>query len=148
MRGSARSARAIVTRWRCPPDSFTPRSPITVSRPSGKRSENSVTYAWAAASSISASVAAGRAKRRFSRIVPSKRKSSWNTRPSCSRYVASLTSLRSTPSTRTRPASGSRKLAARPAIVDFPDPELPTSATTVPGVASKETPVRTGLSSS
>ena len=31
MRGSARMARAMETRWRWPPDSFTPRSPTTVS---------------------------------------------------------------------------------------------------------------------
>ena len=31
MRGSASSARAIATRWRCPPESVRPRSPITVS---------------------------------------------------------------------------------------------------------------------
>jgi hypothetical protein len=28
--GSARNARAIARRWRCPPDSLTPRSPISV----------------------------------------------------------------------------------------------------------------------
>ena len=31
MRGSARIARAIATRWRWPPESFTPRSPTIVS---------------------------------------------------------------------------------------------------------------------
>ena len=30
-RGSASSARAIATRWRCPPESVSPRSPTTVS---------------------------------------------------------------------------------------------------------------------
>jgi hypothetical protein len=29
MRGSRTSARAIATRWRCPPESVIPRSPIT-----------------------------------------------------------------------------------------------------------------------
>src|SRR6266566_3532429 len=45
MRGSASMARAIETRWRCPPLNFTPRSPIIVSYPSGKRSANSSTRA-------------------------------------------------------------------------------------------------------
>src|SRR5712692_2944762 len=45
MRGSARIARAIETRWRCPPESFTPRSPMIVSYFSGKRSANSSTRA-------------------------------------------------------------------------------------------------------
>ena len=31
MRGSIASARAIAIRWRCPPESVIPRSPITVS---------------------------------------------------------------------------------------------------------------------
>ena len=31
---SASSARAMATRWRCPPESFTPRSPVMVSNPS------------------------------------------------------------------------------------------------------------------
>ncbi len=31
MRGSTMSARAIAIRWRCPPESVIPRSPMTVS---------------------------------------------------------------------------------------------------------------------
>ena len=31
IRGSARNARAIATRWRCPPESVRPRSPTSVS---------------------------------------------------------------------------------------------------------------------
>ena len=31
MRGSASRARAMATRWRCPPESVSPRSPTTVS---------------------------------------------------------------------------------------------------------------------
>ena len=50
-------ARAMVTRCLCPPESLTPRSPITVSRPSGNRSVNSRTWALLAASWISASEA-------------------------------------------------------------------------------------------
>jgi hypothetical protein len=32
------------------------------------------------------------------------------------------------------PASGFKKVAANPAIVDFPDPDVPTNAVTDPGV--------------
>src|SRR5579863_1160738 len=59
MRGSARMARAMETRWRCPPESFTPRSPIMVSYPSGKRSANSSTRAMRQAARISSSLAYG-----------------------------------------------------------------------------------------
>ena len=38
MRGSASSARAIATRWRWPPESVNPRSPTSVSSPSGRSS--------------------------------------------------------------------------------------------------------------
>ena len=34
---------AMATRWRWPPESFMPRSPTTVSYPSGRRSTNSST---------------------------------------------------------------------------------------------------------
>ena len=57
---SARSARAMAMRWRCPPDSFTPRSPVTVSKPCGSRSMNSKAFAWRAASRICSIVASGR----------------------------------------------------------------------------------------
>src|ERR1700734_3601736 len=43
MRGSARIARAIETRCRCPPESFTPLSPTTVSYFFSKPSANSST---------------------------------------------------------------------------------------------------------
>jgi sugar phosphate isomerase/epimerase len=58
--GSASSARAIATRWRWPPDSFTPRSPTTVSYCSGIRSMNSSQWATRATRFTSASVASGR----------------------------------------------------------------------------------------
>src|SRR6267378_2832098 len=67
MRGSARMARAMETRWRCPPLNFTPRSPMIVSYPSGKRSANSSTRAIRHAARISSSVARGREKATFSR---------------------------------------------------------------------------------
>ena len=48
----ARIARAIATRWRWPPDSFTPRSPTSVSKPCGRSAANSRTWAAAAAAWI------------------------------------------------------------------------------------------------
>src|SRR6266436_5831637 len=38
---SFRKARAIAMRWRCPPDSFTPRLPTMVAKPRGRASMNS-----------------------------------------------------------------------------------------------------------
>src|SRR5438105_2186310 len=60
MRASRRIARAIATRWRCPTERRTPRSPTIVSMPLGIRPMNSVAFADRAASSISASVASSR----------------------------------------------------------------------------------------
>ena len=42
IRAPAISARASATRWRWPPERLTPRSPISVSYPSGRSSANSV----------------------------------------------------------------------------------------------------------
>ena len=50
--GSTSRARAMAMRWRCPPDSRAPRSPSTVSYPSGKRVMNSCAFAARAAASI------------------------------------------------------------------------------------------------
>ena len=52
IRGSARIARAIETRCRWPPESFTPRSPTIVSYPFSKLSANSSTRAMRQASRI------------------------------------------------------------------------------------------------
>src|ERR1051325_10874378 len=133
MRGSARMARAIETRCRWPPESFTPRSPTTVSYFFSKFSANSSTRAMRQASRISSFVASGRAKAMFSSIVPSKRNVSCSTTPNCVRYVSRRTVERSTPSTVMTPSRGAWNAAIRLMIVDLPDPEGPTSAVTVPG---------------
>ena len=78
-------------------------------------------------------------------MVPSYRKSSCSTTPNRDRYDCRVTVDRSRPSTRTRPWSGFRKEAARPASVVFPDPELPTNAVTLPAGASKLTSFKTGF---
>ncbi len=51
IRGARSSARAIASRWRWPPDSMTPRSPIIVCQPGGNAAMNS----WALASRAAAS---------------------------------------------------------------------------------------------
>ncbi len=59
-RGSVSNARASASRCRCPPERVSPRSPITVSYPSGSRSMNSAASAARAARWIWSSVASGR----------------------------------------------------------------------------------------
>ena len=56
---SLRIARAMAMRWRWPPESLTPRSPVRVSRPLGRVSMNSQALASLAARVTSASVASG-----------------------------------------------------------------------------------------
>ncbi len=79
--GSAKSARAMASLWRCPPDSLTPRSPTTVSSPSSNSPMKSSQRAMRLTARISSRVAEGRPKLMFSAIVPSKRKFSWSTTP-------------------------------------------------------------------
>ena len=97
--GSVTSARAIATRWRCPPESVRPRSPTTVSYPSG----NAVMKSWApaarAAASTSARVASGRPYAMLLCTESEKRKLSSKTTPMLRRSESSVTSRRSMPST-------------------------------------------------
>jgi hypothetical protein len=57
---SINNARAIPTRWRCPPESPIPPAEMTVSTPSGNRSANSLTNAASATRATSSSLASGR----------------------------------------------------------------------------------------
>ena len=61
----------------------------------------------AAAWRTSSSLACGRPKAMFSRIVPEKRNASWGTMPICERSEELLTVRRSWPSIDTRPDVGS-----------------------------------------
>ena len=79
MGASVRIARAMAILWRYPPESFTPRSPVIVSNPSGSRSMNSRALASAAACRISSGVASGRPYAIFSEIVLWNRSGSWGT---------------------------------------------------------------------
>ena len=66
-RASEISARASATRWRWPPERLTPRSPISVSKPSGSWSRNASTPAASQAASTSSHGASVRPASRFSR---------------------------------------------------------------------------------
>lgn len=74
-----RNARAIEIRWRSPPDSSQPFSPILVCHPSGSFLANSSTLASFAAAMTCSSVASLFPIRIFSRIVLSNSVTSWNT---------------------------------------------------------------------
>ena len=83
---SRNSVRAIDILCRCPPESRYPRSPVTVSYPSGSSSINSAAFAFAAASRISSSEASVFPIRIFSFTL------SWNKYVSC--CTAEIISLR------------------------------------------------------
>ena len=67
------SARAMLTRWRSPPDNAVPASPTTVCSPSGRRAVSSSTRASAVAVASASASASGSPTRTLSRIEPSKR---------------------------------------------------------------------------
>src|SRR5688500_3926507 len=66
---SFRIARAMATRCRWPPESFTPRSPTIVSYPAGSASMNSAAWARRAAWRTSSSLARGRPTRMLSAML-------------------------------------------------------------------------------
>ena len=114
------SARASAMRCFCPPESCTPRSPTTVSKPSGSDSISSSTCASRAASRIASSaprrVAARRARSRCCARPSSRRGTRPAARSRCSRArVASGSSQTSSPSrnTRRRAASAGGARGAR-----------------------------------
>ena len=101
--GLRRIVRAIAIRCFSPPEKRYPRSPTTVSYPSGSVATSSWICAARAAYSISASVASGRAKRRFSRTVAWKRYVSCETTPTVEDSDSNVSSRTSTPSMETVP---------------------------------------------
>ena len=86
-----------------PPEKRYPRSPTTVSYPSGSVAISPWICAARAASSTSSSVASGFAKRRFSRIVALNRYVSCETTPTDAASESNVSSRMSTPSIVTRP---------------------------------------------
>ena len=105
--GSAMSSLAMVRRCLSPPERRYPRSPMTVSSPSGSDRTSSSSRARRRASHTSSSVTSGRAKVRLDRIVSWKRWPSWVTMPTVRRNDDEVTSRTSRPATRTAPESTS-----------------------------------------
>ena len=110
-----------------------PSSPTSVSSPSGSVATQSSRRARRSARASSSSVAPGRARRRFSRIVESNTCASWPARANVRRTSSCRRSRTSRPPIVTRPCSGSRKRSRRFVTVVFPAPLGPTSATRPPG---------------
>ncbi len=85
-------ARARATRWRCPPERVRPRSPTTVSYPSGSAVMNVWASAARAAASTAAAFAIGRPYAILARTVSENRKLSSKTTPICDRNDSRVTS--------------------------------------------------------
>ena len=92
----------------------------------------------------SASVAPGRARRRFSRIVELKTCAPWPARANVGRTSSCRISRMSQPPIVTRPDAGSRKRKRRFVTVVLPAPLSPTSATRRPGAITRSNASSTG----
>ena len=138
-----RNARAIEIRWRSPPESSQPFSPILVCHPSGNFSANSSTLASFAAAMTCSSVASLFPIRIFSRIVLSNSVTSWNTMEYRESSVSGSIRDTSMPPTVIFPLLISQNLAASRDTVVFPPPDGPTKAVTSPCFAVKETSFNT-----
>ena len=78
-------------------------------------------------------------------IVSVNRNDSWNTSATLARSASRVTSVRSTPPTRTTPLSGRSRPASSSHSVVLPHPVGPTSATTSPGAMRTSQPCSTGV---
>ncbi len=141
---SSIAARAMARRWRCPPERVPPRSPTTVSYPSGRAVTKACAPATRAARSTCSSVASGTAAAMFSRTVPRNRTLSCSTTATDRRTLSSVRSRRLWPSKRTAPDSGSRRRDSSAARLDLPAPDAPTIATRSPGRTARSRPRSTG----
>ena len=134
-RGRPASARASVSRCRCPPDSEVPRSPTAVSSPSGSRADEAVGLGQPQRRPD-----AGRRRRRRGRArrcrARCRRRRTAPAAPAPT--VAGQRRRRSARARRRRRASTRAGVPGRPAarrapaIVDLPEPVGPTSATVRP----------------
>ena len=134
--GSRTIARAIVTRWRWPPESFTPASPTSVSQPSGSvvdelvhvrgRARRPRARASVASARAVADVVADRAREEERLLASRPRRGRAATRARSAR--------RSTPSIVIAPFSGSKKRSSRSTSVVLPPPVRPTIATISPAL--------------
>ncbi|KJL34027.1 hypothetical protein RL72_00078 [Microbacterium azadirachtae] len=143
--GSIASARAIATRWRCPPESVLGRATACSSpRPTAASSSMALAPAAARSSpacSCSTSLTAWRAGIRGSRD----RYGSWNT--ICTLFARASrssrrfgTALVSRPPIRMVPVSVCSRPTIMRASVDFPDPDSPTTARAPPAGISRSAP--------
>ena len=138
------SARAMAMRCRWPAETARPPSPTTVSYPCSRSRMNASAPARRAASRTASKGADGRPSRMLSRTDPRKSVGRCGTHATDRRHAAMSHRARSTPPTVTRPAVGSTSPRMTAAIVLFPLPVGPTSATTSPGRSSRPTSLRTG----
>ena len=115
----------------CPPDSFTPSSPIWVRYPFGRLIIKSSICA-ALAACLTCSSVAFVPIRIFSRSVSSIRNTSWNTKAVRSERFSAFNSFTGTPPILIVPLSASQYLPISCAAVVFPAPDGPTKALTLP----------------
>ena len=128
-------ARAITTRWRCPPDRAEPRGPTRVSSPCSSLGKKSDTCAASSACCSSSSDTFSRPNTIFSRRVSSNKSASCVTTENKPRSAGMSISVRGTPAMLTLPSCGSIRRVSRLNIVDFPAPDAPTSAVVSPAAA-------------
>ena len=137
--GAPATARAIATRWRSPPDSWTGRAAARCASPTRSRASSAsrrrAPRRIPAYSSPSATLP--------STLCCSARKNCWNTNPirrarspASSRSAIRATSI---PVMRTVPAVGLSRVPIRCSSVDLPDPDGPTTAISSPAVTDRLT---------
>ena len=140
MSGSLASARAIATRWRCPPDRADGRWPARSARPTC--ASNSTALRRAAPGERPAKSAGSST---FSRALSSSmRWKAWKTKPiSLRRISANARSLSRSirpPRSRNSPPDGRSSPPRRWSNVDFPQPLGPITATVSPRAISRSMP--------
>ena len=124
------------------PESLTPRSPMTVSRPSGMRSENSCEGAAGVLDLLLRGFGAREEEVLADRAV--EEEVVLEDEAELAAVGGELDRAQVDAVHEDAALVGLEEETARDARVDLPEPELPTRATTVPGSTSKSMPRRTG----
>ena len=138
--GLAAYDRATVSRWRWPPDSERPRSPIGWSMPLRRVSKSSPAASRSARSNVEGS-ASGAPSARFSLSVPSTSHGWWpSTVTTCERNASNDSSRASTPPTNTRPCSGSTRRTRRSEIAAATSGSSATTPRSSPSATSSPKP--------
>ena len=83
--GRRRKMRAMATRWRCPPDSRPPPSPMGVANPSGRASMKGIALAMSATFRMRPSSGVGSNKAMLAATESWNNSGSWVTNPMCRR---------------------------------------------------------------